>query len=164
MHLGPLGVLLWFLGGVLNELFHEEFEGDDTERVRALWVVINDKYDERRTGNRLSLLTKAMLNHGPSNFSCLSAKAGESLALLDVLGDVCAMYNKNTRRDRHRLACFSSLSAVFSICKAHGYFIPPAQATEMLTQYERFLVHYKWLAQYNMEHSILNYNLTFKFH
>ena len=34
----------------------------------------------------------------------------------------------------------------------------------MLQSYDRFLVHYNWLANYSMEHNILNYNIVVKLH
>ena len=165
MHLGPLGVLQWFLGSVLWELVYDGVWGDNpSECLARLWEEILEKYQEKGTSNRISSLKLSMFFHGADKFTCLSAKASDTVALLYVVHEICQEYSDGSRRDFHRLRCFERLCFIFNTVQANGHMIPRAEAEAMLASYDDFLVHYNWLANFSINLGRLNYNITIKFH
>ena len=163
-HMGPLGVLCWFLGSVLSELHREIFNGNAEERLAQMWESIVEEYEEQGTQNRLGMLTEAMFNHGSTDFSCFIGKAAETLSLLPVLHKVCISFHTGSPRDKHRLACFESLGNIFATCRLNGYRVPTDESDAMLRDCDRFMVHYNWLSQSNISRNVLRYNIVFKVH
>ena len=62
------------------------------------------------------------------------------------------------------MACLKSICTVFDIVKRNGVFLPPSEATSILEEYERFLVHYDWLAQFSLDSDRLLYHVVTKTH
>ena len=157
MHTRPLGVLDWFLGAILWELtFDGIWSGSDDERLQELWEAINFEYQVQNTKNRLSMLTLSMFYHGQQSFTCFTGKAGEALGLLYVLREICADCSENSVRDLHRQAALSAMCNIFDKCKCHSHFLPTPVAEEVLTECDKFLVHYNALARYSCDRLRLN--------
>ena len=158
-------MIAWFLGAVLWELIVDgPFWGNANDRLSFLWGQIQMEYDLQNSQNRLGQLTFSMFYHGSSSFTCLTAKAGESLTLLYVLRSICCEFSTGSLRDRHRIACFECLCYIFDACKNHGARIPLDIAHEMQNRCDGFLLHYHWLAKCSEHRLELNYNFTFKCH
>ena len=107
VHMGPGGVLAWFLGAVLWELVSGgPWEGTELERLQQLWIQIVFVYDQLGSTSRLSLLPLTQFYHGADNWTCFTGKCADATELLYVLREVCEEFNTMSPRDLHRLECF----------------------------------------------------------
>ena len=73
-------------------------------------------------------------------------------------------FDDGSARNRHRLACFESLTFIFSSCADNDVFIPRPVAEEMLRACGRYLVHYNWLTRKAEADMRLDYSPAFKNH
>ena len=102
MHTGPLGVVGWFLGAVLWELWAQgPWVGDDKARLQQLWEAILLEYIAQNSSHRLTMLTISMFFHGNNSYTCFTGKASESLSLLYVVHEVCIEVSTGSARDTH---------------------------------------------------------------
>ena len=165
MHMGPLGVISYFVGSILWELvFDGGWGGTKDQNLSTLWEHIHSIYRSDRVSNRLTMLTFGMFAHGDSEFSFFIGKAGETLALMHVLFRMCSEMNTGSERDSHRLICLEALCYIFDQVKAHGQTIPLDVAELMLERCDEFLVHYNWLHKHHADNGRLHYHIVLKFH
>lgn len=165
MHTGVLGVLCWFLGAVIWELMHDGvWEGGIDQRLQQLWSQILIEYDAQQIKNRLSKLTVSMFSGGTDQWACFTGKAAETTSLLYVLRNVCGVFQTGSYRDHHRGVCFDMLCWIFDTCESNGPVLPRPVAEEMLARYDRFLIHYNWLAHNSARLGRMNYNIVTKTH
>ena len=159
-------MLLWTSGAVLDELtFDGPFQGGQAHRCNELFARIRAVYEERGTTSRLQNLHVKMYTHR-GQFSCLTAKAAESRALIPVLLQICKEEGVDSRseRDTHRILMLQYLDRVIRIIMEGDLVLSDAEADAALEAYEDFLQHYHVLARWSIEKGVRNYNFVFKHH
>ena len=166
MHSGDLGVLVYFLGGVLVELLlWGPYSGVQASRLGQLWADIQEVYDNNPAlrENRLNRLEVSMF-YTPGEFGLFKGKAAESRHFLPVLMEVCKKHDNNSTWHRMRLLAGSSLMDMYDVIMAGGLFLSKDESLRVCKAYDRFLLAYNWLVNYHVRRSEMVYNLAATFH
>ena len=129
MHCGDLGILLHFIGTcIFTFVFEGPFGGTRSERVDAVWHIVQREYAAQNISCRFSRLELGMFckrDSPHSEFPLLKAKAAESRSLLPVVLVLCNELNTGSERDQTRLLCAVHLSRFYATVHAAGHVPTP---------------------------------------
>ena len=166
MHTGDGGVLLYFIGGVMQELVVDAtlYQGNMEAKTSQLFTKIQQKYDELSSENRLTSLYPSMFTDDHTGFPCLSAKCAEARHLVPVMVLVLEDRGINSRLDAHRLEACKQLDRLYTIVSEGDMFLTATEAAGILDSVERFLLHFNFLHDYWEKRGKLLYNITIKAH
>ena len=158
LHCLDLGTAQHLLGSVFWMLvWNADFRGTLNERLGMVWNEITNSYgalntpvSEQVPHAKVAKICEKSRSLGPIDYPVLGSKGAQGRHAVPVLHDVCRRIVGHLEAFDHVTCCLAELSTFYDIVSRGGMYLGDEVAPQARDALDRYLIHYNYLADYNM--------------